>query len=126
MVHSQLRPKIILMEAVQKLVSRKIALPSYNILANLIVAETNRYKHQLIKVVDAHLTPKGRLMLDALLEKESAPEVTEDADGQATEQRYRLTFLKKSYQSTKPVKIKSNSTRFSCLRKRRRASKPGR
>lgn len=39
MVRSQLRPKLILLEVIQLLARHKVALPSYNVLANLIADE---------------------------------------------------------------------------------------
>src|SRR5947209_578829 len=105
MVRSQLRSKLILLEVIQLLARHKVALPSYNVLANLIADETNRHKRDLVGIVDKHLTVEQREMLDALLEKEPDPE---EAESPLQVQRHRLTLLKKSFQSTKPARIKAN------------------
>lgn len=112
MVRSQLRPKLMLLEIIQLLVRHKRVIPSYNTLANLIIQVTNRHKRDLIQTVDQHLTVKRRQLLDALLEKDTG---SQDA-APLKVQRYRLTLLKKSYQSTKPAKIKSNLADFELLR----------
>lgn len=111
MVRSQLRPRLILLEVIQLLVRWKCVVPSYNTLANLIVQATNRHKHDLIQTVDQHLTVNQRQMLEALLEKDSGSQDVEPLKVQ----RYRLTLLKKSYQSTKPSKIKNNLADFELL-----------
>jgi TnpA family transposase len=99
-IRSQLRAKLILIRITEILMSRKIEIPSYTILANLIIDELKNHKQELILVIENQLTPKTREMLDALLEKE---------DNQSSKiQRYRLTLLKKFHQSTRPKKIKSN------------------
>lgn len=105
LVRSQLRPKLILVEVIELLARHKVSLPSYNLLANLIVGETNRHKRNLIGIVDRHLTGEQREMLDALLKKESDPQ---EVESPLKVQRHRLTLLKKAFQSTKPAKIKAN------------------
>jgi len=111
-IRSQLRPKLILLEVIQMLGRRKIAVPIYNILANLIVKETNRHKRNLIQIIERELTPEQRELLDALFEKD----VEEEETAALKVQRYRVTLLKKSYQSTKPAKIKSNLSDLQLLR----------
>lgn len=103
LVSAHLRPKLILLEIIPLLARRKIALPSYNQLAHLIVAALKRRQQVLSKIIDTSLSAAQRLLLDALLEKEAAAtEVPEPAQLQ----RYRLTLLKKSSQSTRPAKSK--------------------
>ena len=116
-VRSQTRPKLILLEVVQSLSRKKIVIPSYNVLANLIVQTANQHKQSLIHVVETRLSLAQRLLLDALLEKEIEPK---DEAGPGNEEavavrRYRLTLLKKSFQSTRPSKIKANLVDFQLL-----------
>jgi hypothetical protein len=101
MVRVQFRPKLVLLDIIQVLTRRKIALPSYAVLATLVIAAIIHHQRALSRIIDDSLTDSQRTRLDALLEKE--PE-TGAADGG----RYRLTLLKKPYQSTQPSKIKAN------------------
>lgn len=99
LVRLQCRPKQILLNVIQSLVYRKFALPSYNVLATLIIEEIQKHERTLSTDVFNFLTEKQREKLDSFLEKES------DENHNSS---YRLTFFKKTYQSTKPLKIKAN------------------
>ncbi len=109
MVRVQFRPKLVLLEIIEILTRRKIALPSYNVLADLIVASVNQYQRELGKVIDDRLTDAQREKLDALLKKES------DDNADTESWHYRLTLLKKPFQSTQPSKIKANLVDLSTL-----------
>ena len=101
LVRVQFRPKLVLLETIQILIRNKIAIPSYNVLADLIVTAINRHRRMLSGIVAANLNEEQRATLDALLEKEP--------DSGASEGwRYRITLLKRPYQSTRPLKIKAN------------------
>ena len=102
---AQVRPKVMLLEAIEFLLEHRVALPGYTTLADLIGDEINRHQRSLIKIVSTHLTAAQRQRLDLLLEKEPA---TEAAGTVPQVQRYRLTLLKKFHQSTKPGRIKAN------------------
>lgn len=99
LVRLQCHPKQILLNVIQSLVYRKFALPSYNVLATLIIEEIQKHEQTLSTDVFNLLTEKQREKLDSFLEKES------DENHNSS---YRLTFFKKTYQSTKPLKIKAN------------------
>lgn len=101
MVRVQLRPKLVFLEVEQWLVRRKIALPGYFVLSTLITTAVTRCQRELAKIVKDHLTENQRTGLDALLTKDLP---AGDEEGW----RYRLTLLKKPYQSTQPSKIKAN------------------
>lgn len=100
MVRVQWRPKLVFLEAVQRLSRQKIALPSYFVLSTLMATAATRFHRDLCQTVKRHLTDDQRTKLDALLEKE--PDATDDG------WRYRLTLLKRPDQSTPPAKIKAN------------------
>ena len=102
LVRVQFRPKLILLEIIQVLTRKKIAIPSYNVLADLIISALNGHQHGLSKIVGDNLNENQRTNLDDLLEKE--PGKDESGEGW----RYRLTLLKKPYQSTQPSKIRAN------------------
>ena len=101
LIRVQFRPKLVLLEIIQVLTVKKIAIPSYNVLADLIVAALNRHQRSLSEIIEACLTENQRTNLDTLLEKEPS-------NGTEEGWRYRLTLLKKSYQSTRPAKIRAN------------------
>ena len=101
LIRVQFRPKLVLLEIIQVLTVKKIAIPSYNVLADLIVAALNSHQRTLSEIIEACLTENQRTNLDTLLEKEPS-------NGTEEGWRYRLTLLKKSYQSTRPAKIRAN------------------
>lgn len=103
MAKVQFRPKLILLEIIQVLTRKKIALPSYNGLSTLIVNAINHNQRSLNDVIRKCLTEPQKEMLDALFEKVVG-------EGSEDKWRYQLTLLKKASQSIKPKKIKDNIT----------------
>lgn len=103
MVRVQFRPKLILLEIVQVLTRKKIALPSYNMLATLIVDAVNQYQQALNQTIKSNLNKEQQAQLDALLAKVAG-------SGSDDKWRYQITLLKKSSQSMRPKKIKENVT----------------
>jgi hypothetical protein len=101
LVRVQFRPMLVLLECIQILTRKNIEIPSYNVLANQIVAAINHHQRTLSKIVENNLSKNQRTKLDELLEKEPGT----GTDGGW---RYRLTLLKKPYQSTQPSKIRAN------------------
>ncbi len=104
----QYRPKLVLLEIIDILTRQKIEIPSYNVLAGLIVTAINRHRRSLSAIVEASLSKKQRIDLDTLLEKE--PD-----NGTSEGWRYRLTLLKRPFQSTRPLKIRANLTDLDTL-----------
>ena len=101
MVRVQFRPKLVLLEIIEQLTNKKIAMPSYAILADLIVAAINDYQRELGHIITASLTESQREKLNSLLVKETRY-------GTDDSRCYSLTLLKKPFQSTQPSKIKAN------------------
>ena len=101
LVRVQFRPKLILFDTIQILIRKKIVIPSYNVLADLIVEALNNHQHKLNKIIEESLDKNQHTKLNELLEKESC-------NGTDSGWRYRLTLLKKPYQSTQPSKIRAN------------------
>ncbi len=101
LVAVHIRPRMVLLEAIDVLTRQKIEIPTYNLLANLIVAAMDQRQQALSDIIDSSLTASQREKLDALLAK--AP-----VEGEEDGWRYRLTLLKKPFQSTKPAKIRAN------------------
>jgi len=103
LVRSQTRAKNIFLRVIDELVRKKIEIPSYRQLAYLIRSEMNLHKRELVEILEQHLTPKIKSLLDALLDKEEVPTAEQSKIG-----RFRLTLLKKFHQSIKPSKIREN------------------
>lgn len=101
MLRVQFRPKIILLDIIQVLTRKEISLPSYNVLAALIVEAINEHQHGLNEIIKTGLNQAQQDMLDALLEKVTG-------SGSDDKWRYQITLLKKASQSTRPSKIKAN------------------
>ena len=100
LVAVQARPRTVLLEAIDALTRMKIEIPTYHLLAKLVVVAMDLRQKALSDIIESSLTESQREKLDALLAK--AP-----VDGAQDGWRYRLTLLKKPYQSTKPAKIKA-------------------
>lgn len=98
LVKIQHRPKIVLLELLDSLARRKMVIPTYNQLSQLIINAFNHREQILSQTVFNALNENQRLKLDSFLQKED-----ENSDWS-----YRLTSFKKTYQSTKPLKIKAN------------------
>ena len=92
------RPKFVLLQLLDALIYKKIEIPSYRTFSDLIIPAFNQHQETLGEIVFNALDEKQRLKLDSFLQKED-----ENVDWS-----YRLTFFKKTYQSTKPLKIKAN------------------
>jgi hypothetical protein len=92
------RPKVILLQLIELLIYKKIETPSYRNFSDLIIPALNHHQETLGETVFNALNKNQRLKLDSFLEKED-----ENLDWS-----YRLTLFKKTYQSTKPLKIKAN------------------
>lgn len=63
MVRVQFRPKVILLEIIQVLTRKKIALPSYNMLATLIVKAVNQYQQTLNQTIKSNLNKAQKINL---------------------------------------------------------------
>ena len=108
MAQVQFRPKVILLEIIQLLTRKKISIPSYNVLATLIVNAINHHQRSLNEIITGRLSKVQQEMLDALLEKVTGT-------GSDDKWRYQLTLLKKASQSIRPAKIKANITDMNYL-----------
>ena len=119
MVRVQFRPKMVLLEIIDLLISKKIVLPSYAALATMIVSAIHRYQQELSQIINGRLTKIQRNTLDALVgikDEDENEDEDEDEDAVADESwRYPLTLLKKPFQSTRPSKIKVNLTDLETL-----------
>ncbi len=88
---------------VEYLEEHHIALPSYKVFEKLIVQGFTIFENQLLSLVDDHLTPAERRLLDSLLEADNSKPVP------TTLQRCHLTLLRKINYATKPTQMVQNA-----------------
>lgn len=105
MVVIHVKPKQIFYAMVDFLSQHRIEIPGYALLSSLILDQTRHYKHQLVDLIEHHLSAAGKVRLDELLEKDM-PSLPDHPSPQG--HRSRLTRFKKFSQSTKPSKIKAS------------------
>jgi DNA helicase TIP49 (TBP-interacting protein) len=87
------------LDIIQVLTRKEISLPSYNVLASLIIEAINEHQHGLNQIIKTSLNKAQQDMLDALLEKVTG-------SGSEDKWRYQITLLKNASQSTRPLKIR--------------------
>ena len=102
--NKQMKPKLILLSLIDFLVIRKVEIPVYYTLCEIITAAIRQFENTLIHQLDSHLSKENKILLDKLLEHKN--DLLEEKNGRL--KKYKLTLLKKSNQSTKPSKIKEN------------------
>jgi TnpA family transposase len=103
MMRGHLKPRLIFGRCLDFLIQKRVALPTTRRLTEIIRSELNGKKRELSRIIETHLVPEQRQMLDALF-------VAQDDSN-----RYRLTLLKKISQSTKPGKVKETIADFYIL-----------
>lgn len=106
MTYKHLKPGLIFWRCVDLLIQRRIVLPSYHQLSELILKILNNHKKALILLINQELTHKTRLVLDGLFAQEEA---IKDGVKSPKHARYKLTLLKKPSHSTKPLKVKERA-----------------
>ena len=97
MARAHLKPRLIFGRCVDFLIEKRIEVPRAWQLTELIRVGLSVHKSSLIRLVDVHLTPDLRQMLDSLFEQEEGMN------------RYRLTLLRKFSQSARPGKIRETT-----------------
>lgn len=93
----------------------KIVVPGYNRLAVIISRQLQNYEKQLQIIVAEKLNDRQRQLLDALLEKEPAENNPAADESAAPDFRFRLTRLKRIFQTNKPADIKANPADWQTL-----------
>jgi TnpA family transposase len=111
LIRAQVRPKVIFLHGLDILVRRKTEIPNARTFTDLIVGEIRRHKGTLTEVINTHVPPECRVLLEALLEKaEDSALLTPQF------QRFKLTLLKQISQSAKPSRIASTLDDWQTLR----------
>ena len=103
MARNYLKPKSVFNRCVDFLIQKKIQVPIFWVINELIRSGLQGHQKALATLMDAHLSDQARVLLDDLftIPDEHNP--------------YRLTLLKKLSQSTKPSKIKESIGDFETL-----------
>ena len=96
LTHLQTRPALILDALVSYLRERRVETPPYNTLREITTEALNDFDVHLQTLIEQHLSPDDRAMLDALLDNTATPERAG---------RYPLTDLKRISQSMRPKDI---------------------
>jgi len=97
-VQAQLRPRLILDHLLEWLETKRIELPSYHQLQQLVTDAIGAHKQQLLSLLEKHLIPMHEAALDQLFQQVGAP----------INQPYLLTHLKKLTPSEQNKYVKAN------------------
>lgn len=109
----QIKPRLIFLSLMDFLRNKKIEVPRYSKLAEIISNSLKNFEQSLFSKIDQHLSVAEKILLDQLLE---VSEEYVDGDKQdAKIKRYKITLLKKINQSTKPSSIKETIGDFQTL-----------
>ena len=103
MAGNYLKPKLIFYRCVDFLIQKKIQVPVFWVINELIRSGLQKHQKMLVTSMEAHLSNQVRQLLDDLF---TTP---------GEQNQYRLTLLKKLSQSTKPSKIKESIADFETL-----------
>ncbi len=107
----QTKPRLMFLSLIDFLRCKKIEVPTYYAIADIITQTLHDFESTLVVLLKQNLLVEDRQMLDALLKEENKHVDEKDLKLK----RYRLTVLKKSYQSTRPLRIKENINDFESL-----------
>ena len=99
LTHLQTRPALMLDALVDGLRERRIEIPPYNTLREIITQALDAFDARLQGIIEQHLTPADKAVLDTLLDNTSQPGQQQPAG------RYPLTRLKHISQSMQPREI---------------------
>lgn len=110
LVRSHVKTRDIFHATVEFLIKSRIEVPSYFQISTIIINALSEHKDRLVKTIENTLTEEKKELLDSLLEK-----VLDDKTGKEIN-RYKLTWLKKFSQSTRPGKIRLNIHDLKTLR----------
>ena len=110
LTHLQTRPALMLDALVDSLRERRIEIPPYNTLREIITDALDAFDTHLQAVIEEHLTLTDREVLDTLLDNTSQPGQAQPAG------RYPLTRLKHISQSMQPRQIAERVALFCQLK----------
>jgi TnpA family transposase len=103
-VQKKFKMKAIFQGILEFLYLKRIEVPTYNSLAEIITEVLNDYEKNLEEKLSELLDDTKKELLDKLLQ-----EIESEANENKNSKRYKITKLKKFSHSTKPFKIKENN-----------------
>lgn len=98
LVKKQIKPKSVLLLLIQFILLKRIEIPRYHMLSEIITDAFNVFEKSLAKKIDSYLEPHHRKLRDDL------PKTDEGR----TLKRYKWTLLRRISQSTRASKVKEN------------------
>lgn len=108
LVKKMYKPKNILISLLENLISKNIEVPSYNTFAEIITSAFNNYEKELLLITDKYLSKESKVLLDNILKIDEKIDLEKNKNPKI--KRYKITQLKKINYSTRPNKIKENTT----------------
>ena len=113
LIARQLKPKLILSELMDFLIKKKIEVPGYFTLAEIITLAINNYEKKLMKIIIDNITSEQKDLLNTFLEFE---EKIVSQDKTEKGYRYNLTLFKKFEHSIRRKFITGNVYKLKKLR----------
>jgi TnpA family transposase len=111
---NQLKPRSLFMSLVDFLRSKKIEVPSYYTLSEIITDALKVMEKAVLDLVNKHISHTKKKLLDDLLS--ISEEYLTESKRDSKIKRYKITLLKKSSQSTRPSRIRENIEDLQCLK----------
>jgi len=114
---NQIKPRYLFLSLVDFLKEKRIEVPGYYSLAEIITRGLKSFEKELLNSVEKHISPQQKFLLNELLESKDTPPGGQQRLPlqQYNTKPYKLTLLKKFHQSTRPAKIKKNLKDLNCL-----------
>jgi len=125
LIEIQTRPRQIFSIFVNFLTYKKVELPNYYTIANLITDRFNSYEKKVLTKLEELLDDDKKKLLDDLIKiPESDKNDKEEGNTEVNLTRYKLTLLKKPSHSTRPGKIKESIDDFVVIKNLYQKIKP--
>jgi len=112
MARLQQKPRLIFWRCLDLLIRKKIQLPGYFAISELILKAINQHKKELSVRIEQTLSSDVRVSIDDLFVQ---PGVSRESPASKTA-AYKLTLLKKLSQSTRPTRVKERVEDLSLLK----------
>ena len=109
MARSLLKPVVIFWSCVDLLIAKRVRVPSYFRLSEMILTGINDRKKELVDIIKQSLTKDARQFLDQLFVQSHSLDGEENSSPTTA---YKLTLLKRFSQSTRPSKVKERVADF--------------
>lgn len=103
---TQIKLEFLFISLVEFLKRKKIEVPTYHAISEMITEALIDYEKGLSVLIENNITDKQKELLEELLEFDDEKQIEEQRH--LKNKRHKLTWLKKSHESTQPYKIKEN------------------